>query len=75
MIKINNPILWDGHLIQSGKKISLPSQLEKSIVSSGNGEFTDNEELVVEEEKEENFEAENTNFQELELSIGRGRLK
>ncbi len=39
MIKLKAPILWDGHMIQTGKVIQLTTELEKSMVSAGNGEY------------------------------------
>lgn len=39
MIKLKSPLLWDGHLIPTGKSVALPKGLEKNIVAAGNGEY------------------------------------
>lgn len=41
MIKLKTPLLWDGHMIQAGIVIQLTTELEKSMVLAGNGEYLD----------------------------------
>ena len=41
MIILQCPFLWRGHLIPAGKYVSLPAELEKKLLHSGNATRTE----------------------------------
>ncbi len=79
MIRLKQPLLWDGRIVPNGASIALPDSLERLMIAAGNGEYPD----IVEQNNAEKAEQEQQSGLEddgqpsnSELNLGRsGRAR
>lgn len=79
MIRLTNPLFWEGRLYDTGREISLPGDVEEKIIANGNGkripamDVSDEWFETPEEESKADFEDESEDVNEQQSFEPMGR--